>query len=53
MAGKVEMYGDSKAVLSYTLPSSNHPMVRAFPKCHTCNGLVLDTKNNYTNYYNG
>ena len=34
MAGKVETCGDSKAVLSYTLLSSNHPMVRTFRKCN-------------------
>ena len=43
MAGKVEMCGDSKAVLSYTLLSSNHPTARAFPKWHTGSGLGLDT----------
>ena len=33
MAGKAEVCGDSKAVLLYTVLSSNHPMARAFPKC--------------------
>ena len=30
MAGRVEMCGDSKAVLLYTLLSLNHPMARTF-----------------------
>ena len=52
MVGKVEMCGDSKAVLSYTLLSSNHPTARAFPKWHTGSGLGLVTLNDYTYYYN-